>query len=305
MTPATFARSLLLTLLTVTASRAADVRPNILLLDGAVAGPAIVAVGERGTILRSLDAGLTWQAAAVPTAATLTGVSFASGTAHGWAVGHDALILATADGGLTWHRQWQADNLQDSFLDVLALDAQHIIAVGAYGLFVTSSDGGLTWNRRKLSDDDFHFNRITRGPTGTLYLAGERGTLLRSRDQGTSWQHIESPYDGSFYGILPLGERTLLAYGLRGRIYRSADDGATWTVVPNEHRVLIATAIKAKGGVLAFAGQSRALFVSRDDGVTVLPWPTSFTSAVAELILLPDGTLLALGESGATLLPPP
>jgi photosystem II stability/assembly factor-like uncharacterized protein len=305
MTPATFARSLLLALLTVTAGQAADVRPNMLLLDGAVTGAALVAVGERGTILRSANAGLTWQAAAVPTAATLTGVSFAPGSAHGWAVGHDALILATADGGLTWRKQWQADNLQDSFLDVLALDVQHIIAVGAYGLFVTSGDGGLTWNRRKLSDDDFHFNRITRGLTGTLYLAGEHGTLLRSRDQGVSWAHIESPYDGSFYGILPLGERTLIAYGLRGRIYRSTDDGATWRAVPNEHRVLIATAVKVKGGVLAFAGQSRALFVSRDDGVSVIPWPTSFTSAVAELILLPDGTVLALGESGAAILPSP
>jgi LPS export ABC transporter protein LptC len=56
---------------------AANVKPTMLLLDGAVVGSDIVAVGERGTILRSADSGRSWVAAAVPTRTTLTGVSFA------------------------------------------------------------------------------------------------------------------------------------------------------------------------------------------------------------------------------------
>lgn len=277
----------------------------MLLLDGALAGPAVVVVGERGTILRSTDLGHSWQSAVVAATATLTAITFAADGRHGWAVGHDALILATTDGGLTWRQQWQGESLQDSFLDVLALDAAHVIAVGAYGLFVASDDGGRTWQRRKLGEEDFHFNRLTRGPTGTLYLAGERGTLLRSRDHGVTWEHIDSPYDGSFYGILPLGERTLLAHGLRGRIYRSDNDGGSWTLVPNEQRVLIATAVRLSERVIVFAGQSRAMFVSRDGGGTVEPWAPGFTPAIAELLRLPNGSLLALGEAGASLLPQP
>ena len=277
----------------------------MLLLDGALAGPAVVAVGERGTILRSTDLGHSWTGADTSATATLTGIAFAPDGLHGWAVGHDALIFATTDGGRTWRRQWQGENLQDSFLDVLALDSRHVIAVGAYGLFVTTDDGGQTWRRRKLSDDDFHFNRLTRGPTGTLYLAGERGTLLRSADAGDHWDRIDSPYDGSFYGILPLGPKALLAYGLRGRLYRSPDDGATWTLVPNAQRVLIATAAALDHGVIVFAGQSRSLFVSRDGGATVTLWTPGFTPAVAELVRLPDGSLLALGEAGAAVLPQP
>ncbi len=305
MNPAHLARTCLLGAVLAGGVMAGEVRPNSRLLDGAVAGPAIVAVGERGAILRSTDGAHTWEAAESPTTATLTGVSFAADARHGWVVGHDALILATTDGGVTWRKQWQGDNLQDSFLDVLALDARRVIAVGAYGLFVTTVDGGRTWTRRKLSEDDFHFNRLTRGPTGTLYLAGERGTLLRSRDQGGHWDRIDAPYDGSFYGILPLGERTLLAHGLRGRIYRSTDDGATWTLVPNENRVLIATAARLDDRRIVLGGQSRSLFVSRDAGATVSPWTPGFTAAVAELIALPDGSILALGEAGAAVLSPP
>ncbi|MDB6169456.1 MAG: glycosyl hydrolase, repeat [Verrucomicrobia bacterium] len=305
MTFTTFVRPLALALFVAGILDAAEVRPNMLLLDGAFAGDTVLAVGERGTILRSTDQALTWQAAKTGTAATLTGVSSGPGSPKAWAVGHDALILFSNDAGATWTKQWQGENLQDSFLDVLALDGERVIAVGAYGLYLSSLDGGRTWQRRKIIDGDFHFNRIARGPTGTLYLAGERGTLLRSRDQGINWERIESPYDGSFYGLLPLSARALVACGLQGRIFRSDDDGATWTPVPNQARALIATAVVAEGGALLFAGQARAWLISRDGGQTVLPWASPLTGAVAELVSLPGGRVLALGEAGATLLPRP
>ncbi len=294
-----------LAILGALAAQATEIAPTMLLLDGALAGSAIVVVGERGTILRSTNSGQTWLPATVSASATLTGVGFAPGTLKGWAVGHDALILATDDGGLIWRKQWQGENLQDSFLDVIALDARHVIAVGAYGLYVSSADGGRTWVRGKISNDDFHLNRISRGPTGTLYLAGEHGTLLRSTDQGVRWERIRSPYEGSFYGILPLDARTLLAYGLRGRIYRSTDNGASWITVPNELSGLIATAVRPPGGALIFTGQARSWLVSREEGRSVAPWPVAFTSAVAELLPLPDGSLLTLGEAGAVILPKP
>jgi photosystem II stability/assembly factor-like uncharacterized protein len=277
----------------------------MLLLDGAAAAGAIVVVGERGVILRSVDQGQNWQSAAGPASATLTGVSFASGTTRGWAVGHDALILASADGGRTWQQQWQGKNLEDSFLDVLALDAQHVIAIGAYGLFVTSTDGGKTWLRRKIIDEDYHLNRLTRGPSGTLYIAGEHGTLLRSVNHGATWERIDSPYDGSFYGILPLDSEILVAHGLRGRIYRSIDDGASWTPVPNDQRVLVATALRLRKGAIVFAGQSRSWFVSRDGAQSVAAWSGPPTPAVSRLLELSDGTILALGEAGAAILPAP
>lgn len=285
--------------------RAADSSPRVLLLDAALAGPEIVAVGERGVIFRSADNGGTWQAASSLSTATLTGVAFAPDDIHGWAVGHDALILATADAGRTWQKSYQGESLADSFLDVLALDTQRIIAVGAYGLFVTSTDAGKTWTRRKLSDEDYHFNRLSRGPEGALYLAGEHGTLLRSDNDGATWKRLPAPYDGSFYGIVPLDRRTLVAHGLRGHIFRSVDDGATWTPVRSPQPVLLAASVKLQGNFLVLAGHARVLLISRDYGKTFESLPSSLTTAVAELIETPDGRLLALGESGATVLPRP
>jgi photosystem II stability/assembly factor-like uncharacterized protein len=289
--------------LAMVAGRAAP--PRQLLLDVARTSDALIAVGERGSILRSVDDGANWQPAAVSVTATLTAVDFATDGQHGWAVGHDALILTTTDGGRTWREAYRGENSEDSFLDVCVLDRQTIIVVGAYGQYHRSTDGGQTWTAQRLSEDDYHFNRITRATDGSLYLAGEHGTLLRSRDRGENWEGIHAPYDGSFYGILPISNGGLLAYGLRGRIYRSANAGDDWDFVANERRVLIACALQLRSGVIVLAGQPRAFFVSHDDGHTFSPWAASLTTGVAELIEADDGTLLALGEAGVTRLSAP
>lgn len=279
--------------------------PRLLFLDGAVAGRDLVAVGERGAIWRSGDDGANWTPAAAPTRAMLTGVAFAPEGRRGWAVGHDAIILGTADGGRTWRREFQAENLQDSFLDVLAVDERQALAVGAYGLFCETRDGGATWTRRKLGEDDYHLNRISRGPTGTLYLAGEHGTLLRSADAGRTWQPMPSGYTGSFYGVLPLDRRTLLAYGLQGRIHRSADDGATWERITPPVTALLAGAVQLRSNFVVAGGSARTLLVSRDYGRRFEPIPDSPATAVAELVATPTGRILALGEAGITLVEAP
>ncbi|MDD2764224.1 MAG: YCF48-related protein [Opitutaceae bacterium] len=275
-----------------------------LLLDAQTFGPTVIAVGAGGHILRSADGGSTWELARVPAQATLTGIHFPDDR-HGWAVGHDALILHSEDGGLTWARQYQGENLQDSFLDVCFLDAQTGFAVGAYGLFLATADGGRTWSPRRIIEEDYFLNRISAGPGGTLYIAGEHGTLMRSTDRGATWVPIPAPYDGSFYGLLPLGPKALLACGLRGRIYRSEDDGDTWQPVPNEQRVLLATAGRLRSGLIVLAGQARVFLVSRDDGRSFAPWSPGLTTGVAELVVAPDGGLLAFGEEGVIHLPAP
>jgi photosystem II stability/assembly factor-like uncharacterized protein len=290
-------------ILTLAPTTSAAPAPRLLLLDATYAGRnTIVAVGERGAILRSTDSGANWSV--IPTLsdarATLTGVAVAPDSPHGWAVGHDALILSTHDAGQTWIKQHQGDDLESSFLDVCALDAQRALAIGAYGLCLGTSDGGRTWAPRRIIDDDAHLNRLTRAPDGTLYIAGERGTLLRSRDSGETWEPLKSPYDGSFYGILPLADGALLAYGLRGHVFRSTDAGETWQQIPLEHPTLVATATQTPDGAVVLAGQSPGLYISRDRGHTVQPWPDELIPAIAELLPLSSHTVLAFGEAGVT-----
>lgn len=283
----------------------AAVPANMLLLGAAQANDAIVAVGERGTILYSVDEGTTWQAATTPTTSTLTAVSFQAKGRLGWAVGHEGLVLITQDGGRSWSRAWQSDNLEDSFLDVCAIDNATVLAVGAYGLGLRSDDAGATWRRVSIQESDSHLNRITQSPNGDLYIAGERGTLLHSIDKGTTWTPMSTTYDGSFYGVLPLKSGVLLAYGLRGHAFRSADSGANWVTISTASDSLLACALETREGRLFVAGQARTLLISEDDAHSFSAPATVPAPATAFLLATPSDHILAFGEGGVRVLNSP
>ena len=77
---------------------------------------ASIAVGQRGHVLYSDDAGKTWRQADVPVSSDLVAVHFPSASA-GWAVGHDGVVLHSADGGATWTRQFDGRALGAVLVD--------------------------------------------------------------------------------------------------------------------------------------------------------------------------------------------
>jgi photosystem II stability/assembly factor-like uncharacterized protein len=91
-------------------SAMAPLATRTLTLDAHVVDDVFVAVGERGHILVSSDAGDSWQQQQSPTRTMLTGVYF-SDRDNGWVVGHDSAILRTTDGGATWELvSWAPDD---------------------------------------------------------------------------------------------------------------------------------------------------------------------------------------------------
>jgi photosystem II stability/assembly factor-like uncharacterized protein len=280
-------------------SEPASLAAKSLLLAVTKAGDRLVAVGDRGHVLLSADQGRTWTQSVVPARAMLTGVSFPDAQ-HGWAVGHDGVIIATTDGGQTWKRQDTGIDLETVYLDVHFRDAANGFAVGAYGKFMVTANGGQTWTAAHPSEDEVHYNRLTAGSDGTLYLAGEGGLLLVSRDGGKKWIRSEVPYDGSFFGALPLDKGRVIVYGLRGHILRSEDQGENWTDESNQLQVLIMGGVRLATGRVVLAGQGGNFFVSHDRGVTFDHWkPADFGTSVAAVIDAGDGALLTVGEAGA------
>lgn len=280
-------------------SEPAPLAEQALLLDVTNTGDRLVAVGDHGHILLSRDGGRSWKQSPVPTRAMLTGVSFPDAR-HGWAVGHDGVILATTDGGETWQRQDDGHNLETVLLDVYFRDTRHGFAVGAYGKFYATADGGKNWTVGKPAPDDVHYNRITGGPDGYLYLAGESGTVLTSADNGRTWTRVEVPYDGSLFGVLPLGQDGIVTYGLRGHILRSDDHGGSWEPLNSEVKVLIMAGHRLRNGTIVLGGQGGNFFVSRDGGHHFTHWkPAGFGTGVAAIAEATDGALVTVGEAGA------
>lgn len=275
-----------------------------LLLDAFSVGAKVVVAGERGHILVSADNGKTWRQSDVPTQATLTAVFFHDENL-GWVVGHDAVILHSDDGGVHWQRQYSAPEKESPLLDIWFRDARYGFAIGAYGLFLVTRDGGESWQEQLLNEeDDFHLNSMAHTAEGTLFIAGEAGTLYRSNDGGRRWITLDSPYKGSFFGILSLPQDHLLIFGLRGNVFRSSDMERGWTRIVTHTKASFMGGTVLGDGTVIVTGMAGSLFISRDNGRTFSAWQSLDGKAISAVAETADGSLILVGEFGVHRLDP-
>jgi photosystem II stability/assembly factor-like uncharacterized protein len=293
-----------------------------LLIGLARAGERLVAVGDRGIIVLSDDQGRSWrQADTVPTQALLTGVCFFDAQ-HGIAVGHDEVILISSDAGVSWQRTHYAPEAQQPLLDVWCGGGGHAIAIGAYSAYFTSADGGATWSAPPFKpapaphaaapagaaaatgvdegkQGGYHLNRIVGASDTRLYMAAEAGHLYRSDDAGASWRELPSPYQGSFFGVLPLGADTVLAFGLRGNLFRSADAGASWQKVETGVLALLSGGTRLGTDDAVVVGLAGVVLVSRDGGRTFSLVQQPDYTGLASVLGVGSEQLAVTGEEGA------
>jgi photosystem II stability/assembly factor-like uncharacterized protein len=294
------------------------------LLAGARAGAAWVAVGERGLVARSEDGGKSWQQANVPVSVTLTALRFAD-EQHGVAVGHGGTVLFTDDGGRNWQRrldgrriaelqvaaakarhdaaaikaaeQLVADGPDKPLLDVLVLDAQRAVVIGAYGLALATADAGKTWVSwadRLDNPKALHLYAV-RQRDARIVIAGEQGLVLASDNSGQTFRRVTTPYKGSFFTLeLPAANEIVLA-GLRGNVWRSLDarDWVQW--VPPMPASIVASQLAADGTLL-LANQAGFVLARRGDALVPIhgePLPPLNGIAAG-----PDGVLVVLSVQG-------
>jgi len=272
-----------------------------LLLDGQAAGDRLIAVGERGHILVSVDQGRSWQQRPAPTRATLTSVFFADAQ-HGWAAGHDAVILRTTDGGTTWRKVYE-DPESGPILDLWFRDTATGYAIGAYGLFLTTTDGGSSWDDAVILEEsglatDLHLNQLRAFADHRLVIAGESGQLFLSAD-GRQWQALPFPYEGSMFGILPLAGDRLLTYGLRGHLFRSEDAGRSWQPAVTATEAILNDAIQLRDGRVVVVGLGGTVLISSDGGAHFTAKSLAERTGLTRVIENADGSLVLLGTHGA------
>ncbi|MBT0569743.1 hypothetical protein KIK84_05355 [Curvibacter sp. CHRR-16] len=297
------------------------------LLALAHAGQGIVAVGERGVIVRSEDQGKTWRQMPCPVSVSLTMVRFADAE-HGVAVGHGGTVLTTQDGGRNWQvrlngTQLSAIALRDAvndaqrteaarlaadgpdkpFLDVLLWDARHLLAVGAYGLAFYSPDGGATWQSwmgRLPNPRGMHWY-VARRQDQSVLLAGEQGLLAQSDDGGKTFHSMPSPYRGSWFSaeLQPGGRLTLV--GLRGNVWQSSDAGRRWVAIPTPNAASILASAQTPAGDIVLATQAGQML--RLQGQRVTPVNTTPLPTPAGILPLTNDQWLAVGVAGVVPVP--
>jgi photosystem II stability/assembly factor-like uncharacterized protein len=247
----------------------------------ATADGQLWAAGHDGVILHSADGGQTWHPqrrdpfALAPDqdpadrdqrqGAPLLDLLFVDAT-HGIAVGAYSLMLQTTDGGGTWTA------VQALSGDTAASDAPEAVA---------SESGVFTAEDLELGEESNpHFNAIARTGSGALAVVGERGTFLRSRDDGATWEKVDFPYAGSLFGVLAWEGDHILAYGLRGNVYESTDLGSTWTKVDSAIGTNLMGGVALANGGAVLVGSNGSVLVRADAASPFVPG--TYTNAAGE-----------------------
>jgi photosystem II stability/assembly factor-like uncharacterized protein len=312
------------------------------LIDVTLADDRLVAVGERGIIVYSDNGGDSWLQARVPVSVGLTAVTFPN-SQNGWAVGHGGVVLHTADGGKTWTRQLEGiqaaqmalenaqakaesvgpedldaqqmvdnakllvkDGPDKPFLDLYFKDDRVGFIVGSYGLIFKTEDGGQTWKCLMGSVENPESLNIyaIRAAGDAIYLVGERGLFLVSKDNGDSFGKVATPYSGTYFDLFayPSGELVLL--GLQGNAYWSADQGETFHKSEVGAGVSFTNVTQCRHNILLFANQAGMVLESHDRGKTIKVTNLPRLAPVSSMVMVPSAdqdqhSIVTVGYGGA------
>ena len=222
------------------------------------------ASGARSTVLRTVDAGATWQKLNV----TAEALDFRdidaidADTAYALSIGNGpaSRIYKTTDAGKTWNLQFKNED-EKAFLDAMSFwDATHGIVFGdsvdKQFYILTTADGGQTWSRvspvnlppAQANEGAFAASGTNIAIIGKSHAwigtgAAAESRVLRTSDRGRTWQVADTPLaSGPSTGIFSIAFRDTNHGAIAGGDYTKEneardnlaitnDGGATWTLV--------------------------------------------------------------------------
>ncbi|WP_041257734.1 WD40/YVTN/BNR-like repeat-containing protein [Fibrella aestuarina] len=254
--------------------------------------------GTKGTFVRTIDGGRTWQAGNVPNADACDFrdvKAFDGQTAFLMSAGPaekgQARIYKTTDGGQTWTIQYQTEQPGVFFDSMDFWDRQHGMAVSdpveGRWFIVKTDDGGRTWQRipaaalPPMEPNEAAFaasgtNLIVQGSQHVWLVSGggPAGRVFRSTDRGRTWAVSTTP--------IPGGEMT----GPVGMQFQNKDVG-----------MIVGGTFKPQ----TEQPQPNAA-ITRDGGRTWQPVTQLDPAGLKESVaFLPGNRILVVGSSGTTL----
>lgn len=149
---------------------------------------------------------------------------------RGYAIGAYNLLFVTTDGGTTWLPR------PDLLSNEMGLHLSTIAAIGS-NLYIAGEQGLLA----RLNTATGHFDRIKTpyagsffgltGKDSLLVLFGLQGNAFCSRDQGVTWEKIDSGLTGTITAGTMMTDGRLVLASQAGNLAISADGGKTFSLV--------------------------------------------------------------------------
>ncbi|WP_404361699.1 WD40/YVTN/BNR-like repeat-containing protein [Marinobacter sp.] len=272
------------------------------------------AVGHSGAVLHSSDAGETWTLQMTGIRAMELSIEAKEKQVE---VMEEEIAEAPEEekGDLEWALDdllFTIENMQSDMeigpvnplLGVWFENEDRGFVTGAYGMILRTTDGGESWKDMSgevLNPRGYHLNAITQVTGGGLVIVGEAGFIQVSTDRGDTWETRESPYTGSFFGVIGTGKvNEIMAFGLRGNIVFSSDLGRSWKTVPVDSTATLNDGVADEYGRIILVGNGGAVLVSTSGGETFKHYFRDDREGVMDVVPVKANHLILFGEQGVS-----
>ena len=194
-----------------------------------------IAVGDRGTILRTTDNGQSWNQIESQSIYKFSDVHFVTNDIV-WIVGQYT-IIRSIDAGLTWQTVETGNNIWYEIPKVQFVDVNNgwiLIGSNYTGRVIRTTDGGDTWtehstNMPNVSSLDMYFVNNNVG-----YISALNGNMRKTIDGGISWSTVSTGYNESIIKVQFLTENEGWAITWN-RILKTTDGGINWSQSGNQN----------------------------------------------------------------------
>jgi photosystem II stability/assembly factor-like uncharacterized protein len=263
-------------------------------------------VGADGVIMRTTNAGITWNTLNSGT----TNVLYANISVDDMvsaAVGENGLILVSADGGETWEvknsgtvehlkdiakvdntnwvvcgesgiilrtensgETWQtiSSSTSKNLNDINFTDGFNGVIVGNNSAYLSTTDGGLTWTSLDLGIGTVNITGAAMLNSTDGTIVGENGFLASTRDGGISWFTSPVAFNNNFNDVKFLSSTSGVAVGDDGQIAYTSDGGYTWigSEANTDYDMMCSNFSSATDGISV--GEGGVQLYSYDGGLT-------------------------------------
>lgn len=243
----------------------------------------------------------TWSTRDLPEGFSARSLAFAT-EEIGVMVGAEGKIVRSTDGGRSWA---EVRSPTATLLNRVAFleDGRTGWAVGFGGTLVHTQDAGETWVAQQSGSfaELFGLHIVSAREVWTAG-AGGYGTVLVTRDGGTSWDRVESQTDRRRLDVRKASENTLFTAGDAGMVQRSDDGGTTWETLRHQNTdkgpyVLTRMLVLSPERVLVTGGNG-SIYQTYDGGAT---WELDITETnltINAIAANAEGFALAVGNNG-------
>lgn len=227
------------------------------------------AVGDTGTILKTIDAGKTWniqnsgvpnnlRAVHFPDANTgyvvgslgailktvnggntwtslNTGITFPLQTVFftdintGFVSGLGGSIYKTTDGGTTWTTQ--SSGTPNDFFGMYFFDSNTGWDVGAAGTIRKTTNGGSFWNSPNSNGTSQQLNSVHFLDTYKGFAVGNTGAMIKCIDGGIYWNPVNLNTSNNLNDIFFQDSAIGFVVGNNGTLLKTNDGGSSWGAI--------------------------------------------------------------------------